>query len=69
MKRKHIYGLHRKGEGSLRFSNIVEDEASVAGSEPKVITWKKATRQASTCTQNWHVRLNEHRMGRGGGQF
>ncbi|WP_225998890.1 hypothetical protein [Paenibacillus sp. BJ-4] len=69
MKRKHIYGLQRERGGSLRFSNIVEDEASLIGSEPKVITWKKVTRRACTYTQNWHVRLNEHRLGRGDGQF
>ncbi|MDQ0495056.1 MULTISPECIES: hypothetical protein [Paenibacillus] len=69
MKRKHIYGLQRERGGRLRFSNIIEDEASGVGSEPKVITWKKITRRACTHTQNWHVRLNEHRQGRGDGQF
>ncbi|MEC0183928.1 hypothetical protein P4H61_20790 [Paenibacillus peoriae] len=69
MKRKHIHGVQHESGGSLRFTNIVGDEASVVGSEPKVITWKKVTRRASTYTQKWHVRLNEHRLGRGDGQF
>ncbi|MGG1938740.1 hypothetical protein ABFY57_03135 [Paenibacillus polymyxa] len=69
MKRKHIYGVQRENEGSFRLSKIVDIEDVVVGSEPKIITWKKVKRQGGTLTQNWHIRLNEHRFGRGDGRL
>ncbi|MFK4303597.1 MULTISPECIES: hypothetical protein [unclassified Paenibacillus] len=69
MKRKYISGLHRENGDSRHFSIKTEDGASVQGSEPKVITWKKVTKQDGTIAQNWHTRLNEYRLGRGDGQF
>ncbi|MET3209173.1 UNVERIFIED_CONTAM: hypothetical protein ABIC26_002114 [Paenibacillus sp. PvR008] len=69
MKRKYMSGLHRENGDSRHFSIKTGDRASVQGSEPKVITWKKVTKQGGTITQNWHTRLNEHRLGRGDGQF
>ncbi|AUS28503.1 hypothetical protein MMB75_18645 [Paenibacillus sp. P2(2022)] len=69
MKRKHIYEVHREKEGSFRLPKIADIEDVVVGSEPKIITWKKVKRQGGTLTQNWHIRLNEHRFGRGDGRL
>jgi hypothetical protein len=69
MKRKYISGLHRENGDIRHFSMKKEDGASVQDSKPKVITWKKVTKQDGTIAQNWHTRLNEYRLGRGDGQF
>ncbi|QNR66755.1 hypothetical protein IAQ67_23675 [Paenibacillus peoriae] len=69
MKRKHIYGVQREIGGSFRVPNIIDIEDSVVGSEPKIITWKKVKRWGGIPSQNWHVRLNEHRLGRGDGRL
>ncbi|MCC3380390.1 hypothetical protein ACFQ5D_07440 [Paenibacillus farraposensis] len=69
MKRKYKYKLQRENGDSLRYSKIIEDEAFVIGSEPRIITWKQATRPACALTQKWHTRLKERRLERGDGRF
>ncbi|MGG4221046.1 hypothetical protein ABEW32_22805 [Paenibacillus jamilae] len=69
MKRKHIYGVHRENEGSFRLAEIIDIEDAVVDSEPKIITWKKIKRRGGILTQDWHIRLNEHRNGRGDGRL
>ncbi len=69
MKRKHIYKAHRENEGSLRIPKIIDIKDAVVCSEPKIITWNKVKRRNGSLVQNWHIRLNEHRNGRGDGRL
>ncbi|KZE67519.1 MULTISPECIES: hypothetical protein [Paenibacillus] len=69
MKRKHIYKVHRENEGSLHLPKIIDIKDDVVGSEPKIITWNKVKRRDRSLTQNWQIRLNEHRNGRGDGRL